>query len=849
MSGGALLVAKGTSSGYVPGLVIRSSDGALCTMCFWDGAVGISILGPNIDDGIAHHVVITYDGTTEKLYVDGVLAGSATRGQTSFDSSYEFWLCSGPTATWSQGNGGEFPLEAYVDDFASWSRALSATEIANWHSGTFPSASNLLTLYHLDETSGAILTDASGNGNNGTYVGGPTLGQAALTSGTSVLFNSSSTEQYAVIPNAAIPWTTSPFSFGMFVQTTTVVPNFTSIRDGDWSDTNTWANGLIPGAGDVPTILTNVTVSDARIIGTSPSDQTTLALKVQSTKTLSILNGGSLEVRGNIDLTAGAAIEVQGGASFQFNSSLAATPSTQYICRIGIGDYDTAQFRTRGSSGNRATVFSNAGGGPGSFCPAGVYGYWRSGYFSLHYTDIIRIGTRGGQSSFSYNQDTTLVPAVDVDHCVFDTCGPISINLIYLGYDATGWSFTNSTWKNSGLDNICIHTANTPAPAVGVTREVVNCVFDEQIVMSFIGMTCDNNMFMNTFSNGTNNGPFASFSNNHIVNYFGANRTLNRYGDWSNCLLQNDGSQLDPYTGVYVATWEATATVFNPHWTTTGGMNSHVDHCIFEDFGSTDDGDCDLHNETAGVLSKLTYCIGFAQDHAQTNPGTLCTHISSGNNDYEHCTWQTAQVGAIAIGEADPGIVGQYPSVQSNIFFQNRADFSGGSVYKIGSYSTAGITPDVVTIADYNCGWQINTTGGVGGKGYNVPFSSNPAPGAHDIDVNPQFKNSDVCFANWVASIEANWPGNATPTRLDYNARGLHKLRLKNEPSHVDYDVRYNFADYMAYVRAGFAPQNTAIQNAGHDGVTIGAVEMAPISIPISISDVIGLGLHIGLQI
>ena len=34
-----------------------------------------------------------------------------------------------------------------------------------------------------------------------------------------------------------------------------------------------------------------------------------------------------------------------------------------------------------------------------------------------------------------------------------------------------------------------------------------------------------------------------------------------------------------------------------------------------------------------------------------------------------------------------------------------------------------------------------------------------------------------------------------------------------------------NIADLIAYVKAGFAPTNTALRNAGHDGVTIGAVE------------------------
>jgi hypothetical protein len=96
----------------------------------WIGANGTSLSAggwgndlpdiPNFWDGNWHFIVLTYDGTTAKLYADGVLKESAVRNwyvvpNMCFIGAYldynSFW------------NG-------YVDDVRIYSRVLSATEVS-----------------------------------------------------------------------------------------------------------------------------------------------------------------------------------------------------------------------------------------------------------------------------------------------------------------------------------------------------------------------------------------------------------------------------------------------------------------------------------------------------------------------------------------------------------------------------------------------------------------------------------------------------------------------------------------------------------------------------------------------
>lgn len=111
-----------------------------------------------------HYVVASYDGITQKMYVDGSLVSSGATSQT--------------ISTTTNAKIGESTYESVLMDgnlanVAIWNRALSSDEINSvmWKGYDALEASEksgLQAWYSLDDISGTSVPDSSGNGNNGT---------------------------------------------------------------------------------------------------------------------------------------------------------------------------------------------------------------------------------------------------------------------------------------------------------------------------------------------------------------------------------------------------------------------------------------------------------------------------------------------------------------------------------------------------------------------------------------------------------------------------------------------------------------------------------------------------------
>ena len=111
------------------------------------------------------HLVATYDGTTQKLYVNGSQVGSATTSQTiSVTTDTRIGAESYSLNNYFTGN---------LANVAIWNRALSSDEINSvmWKSYEALSgaeSNGLQAWYSLDDISGTSVPDSSGNGNTGT---------------------------------------------------------------------------------------------------------------------------------------------------------------------------------------------------------------------------------------------------------------------------------------------------------------------------------------------------------------------------------------------------------------------------------------------------------------------------------------------------------------------------------------------------------------------------------------------------------------------------------------------------------------------------------------------------------
>jgi hypothetical protein len=119
--------------------------------------------------GAWHHVATTFDGTTRKLYVDGLLLGSDNPGGSHAVPD------AGNLAIGRTNNSEYFP--GSIDEVRVWNRALCQSEIQNnMNCGlNATSQTGLQALYGFNQgfagdnnSTITTLTDASGHGNNGT---------------------------------------------------------------------------------------------------------------------------------------------------------------------------------------------------------------------------------------------------------------------------------------------------------------------------------------------------------------------------------------------------------------------------------------------------------------------------------------------------------------------------------------------------------------------------------------------------------------------------------------------------------------------------------------------------------
>ena len=127
--------------------------------------------------GTWYNATATYENGQVGLYVDGISIGSKTFGQGAVDGSNVRFGRHNVT------HHADLWFDGVIDEVAIWDKVLSDTEInAIYNSGTtfdltsnsgnYISSSDLIGYWNFNEGTGSIVRDLSGNGNDGTMIGG-----------------------------------------------------------------------------------------------------------------------------------------------------------------------------------------------------------------------------------------------------------------------------------------------------------------------------------------------------------------------------------------------------------------------------------------------------------------------------------------------------------------------------------------------------------------------------------------------------------------------------------------------------------------------------------------------------
>jgi hypothetical protein len=541
----------------------------------------------------------------------------------------------------------------------------------------------------------------------------------------------------------------------------------TSTQAGNWSATSTWGGAAAPVSGDTANVNHAVTVDTSATVGTSGATGTA-AVAVGDAGTLTIATGAVFTVQGDLLTTThsgGTTVQVkvilQAGATLRFDVPTATT----YFLVVGSGAA-LAGWQSNGSSAQPCVV-ERIGLGKAAV----TYTSTNNGSLTATWTTFRNLGSASVPAIETFLGDNA-ANAIDLADCTFDTCYRVLTN--NLGA-ATNLSLVRCHWTGT-LNSECLNTGCYPGPTG--TRTITNCSFDTYA--NFFPGVIDftENYFAQTPSFTT--GRWLSFTGN-LLRYTGSDTFGNTVGD-----------SLGNY-------WLADTTS-SPHYISVGanGAAATIDSDIFELTGSDGAGDCILLGQpSTPTVVTILRCLVLSNGGGNDS-GTLFSALGNENITFsaEHCTYYTGVQGA-AVGENYNGHAGMLSSFRGNLAWDEPP---GGTPrgWKLADVYPDASPADLISSAncDYNGGY--NLIAGSNLKGYDHLTFTSGSPGAHDVSGDPQFVDPTRKLASW-----------GTTQGADGSVAGALAL-IAADPTRI--------ANLIAWVKAGFRPQNAVYSGATYPG-------------------------------
>lgn len=603
---------------------------------------------------------------------------------------------------------------------------------------------------------------------------------------------------------------------------------YTSKATGLWTSPGqtTWNEVGTPGNGDTVSIAAGhvVTIPDGSnvTVGTSGATGTTAVTingssgSGQGQLILGQTTGATLTLRGDMiyantsaTKTGAFTFTMNPGSTLTFDASQATTPLSQiYVVGPSASNSPNTSTRIIGTQALPCTVTSNASGGNGRFSIRGLGG--RTGGMTANWCNFSRIGDSANawiESSMSSTAGS--VDTVSLTDCTLNACGHEQQTSVMT--DGVVYAFTRVIRSNSP-GSTCMRVSSTTAPTTASTRACTDCSFDI------------------TVGNSTN---MAGFTFTRCLFFLGIGISAHGTVKYSmvDCMFRKARTSAPgavdvistlggDYTRMFYFADNTVSNVFNcKFWATGGNATSYDTTCNGAHYESTMNNDTtgELYSGTGSPTSLRTitttnHTVAFAANGTgYDRPGTLWSIATSSANYAfvsNHNTWIASGEPHLSIGETNTSPTDQLAAFKSNITYTPRSPV-GTNQYHINNLDQGGSgTPGAAVtsspaVIDYNCGYPNMKTGTSTYPGYEGDFGG--TPGANDINVDPEFLDPTRTLAKWNASR-----GGTQTTAAAF-------VTLMADPSLIP-------AAY-AWCQGGWAPTNPLLRNAGHDGVTVGAVE------------------------
>jgi hypothetical protein len=584
----------------------------------------------------------------------------------------------------------------------------------------------------------------------------------------------------------------------------------TTTADGNWNAGATWTGGVAPVAGDTVTISHNVTITANVDIGSSPATGGTAAIAFDTG-----VGGKTLTINAGVTVIARGDVIIQSTTSPFYNTLhingtgvLALTPGAGKRYDVKCQNFK-GLIVISGSAGNYGEIKTDlSGGGDAGRMFTDTDG---TGLITCDYGQFTDLGdgTNYGVQVSQNSATPTDVPFTITNSRFVRTSfsGFWHANTGGFPFDENvtfqGNVFEDSTVVDAGgdIDNLSASfrflgtpTADWLVDTNGFDAKVYLFVYNPDLSFT-------NNVLASLLTLATSSWDAAHFSGNIFTNI---DQDMAIYGASASCYALSQAGANPHFFGMQV-----------------GGvtMSGHV---LESETGTLGDGITPLATGNLTVTGCLVLPIE-GSEYAACNLVSCVAKASGAVTVRHNTTVGRMEGGMVHLGEGGTSYAGEAADVRSNLVTSLTA--VADSVWAI---SDDDDIADTVTLATYNAFWNANT----GTNKYNTNTSQAGVLGYSGLKIvlNDNYPNAQVGDND----ITISGSGLFVDPDRNFKAWGVYKGQAATLDAAIAYAVANPAAatdadtGLRAWVMDGFAPTGAAgeqIQDAGHDGVTQGAME------------------------